>query len=87
MRPRRGSPMRGGGVMSRVAPVVLLTLVVVLGRGLLMHRGGRGLPAAAVGGTSQGRSAKGHARESRDNQFHNVLVHIAPTFPGFLPLH
>ena len=33
------------------------------------------------------RAAEGHTRESRDCHLDYLLVHVTPTFPGFLPLH
>ena len=33
------------------------------------------------------RAAEGHTRECRDCHCLDRLVHVTPTFPGFLPLH
>ena len=63
------------------------TLRPLRGRGLLMlFLGSRSL-AAAWCGSRQGRAANRNTRESRDCHLDDLLVHVTPTFPGFLPLH
>lgn len=53
--------------------------------GPLMLR--RGCPAAVSTRSGHCRSAKNRANEYRDNCLFDDLVHITPTFLGFLPLH
>ena len=54
-------------------------------RCLLMRRGGT--LVAPRSGSRQRRTANRHTRECRDCHLDDLLVHVTPTFPGFLPLH
>ena len=58
----------------------------LLRRGGFLMRRGRSL-AAARGGSSHRCPANRHTRECRDCHLDDLLVHVTPTFPGFLPLH
>ena len=58
----------------------------LLRRGGFLMRRGRSL-AAARGGSSHRCPANRHTRECRDCHCLDRLVHVTPTFPGFLPLH
>ena len=55
--------------------------------GLLMLLGGSRSLAAPRCGSRQSRAANRHTRECRDCHLDDLLVHVTPTFPGFLPLH
>ena len=59
--------------------------VVVMRRGAMVDGGGFRAASAMRGGHC--RAAEGHTRESRDCHCLDRLVHVTPTFPGFLPLH
>ena len=59
--------------------------VVMMRRGAMMN--GCGLRAASAMRGGHCRAAEGHTRESRDCHCLDRLVHVTPTFPGFLPLH
>ena len=52
----------------------------------LLVRGG-GTLATPGSGSRQRRTANRHTRECRDCHLDDLLVHVTPTFPGFLPLH
>ena len=59
--------------------------VVVMRGGAMMH--GCGLRTASAMRGGHCRAAEGHTRECRDCHCLDRLVHVTPTFPGFLPLH
>ena len=87
---RRCRMSHGCGVVDRSGRMMFRDFVTVFlrrfrGRCLLM-RGRRPL-AAARGGCRQSRSANRHTRKCRDCHCLDHLVHVTPTFPGFLPLH
>ena len=59
---------------------------------VMMMRGdvvvnGCGLRTASAMRGGHCRAAEGHTRECRDCHCLDRLVHVTPTFPGFLPLH
>lgn len=95
-RRRRGGMPHGCRVVSRCSVASDLWAVrlswlrggCLLGRGgLLMLLGGSRSLAAARCGSRQSRAANRHTRECRDCHLDDLLVHVTPTFPGFLPLH
>ena len=59
--------------------------VVMMRGGAMMN--GCGLRAASAMRGCHSRAAEGHTRECRDCHCLDRLVHVTPTFPGFLPLH
>ena len=59
--------------------------VVVMHWGAMVDGGGFRAASAMRGGHC--RAAEGYTRESRDCHCLDRLVHVTPTFPGFLPLH
>ena len=59
--------------------------VVMMRRGAMVDGGGFRAASAMRGGHC--RAAEGHTRECRDCHCLDRLVHVTPTFPGFLPLH
>ena len=59
--------------------------VVVMRRGAMMDSSVFRTASMMRGGHC--RAAKGHTRECRDCHCLDRLVHVTPTFPGFLPLH
>ena len=59
--------------------------VVMMRRGAMVDGGGFRAASAMRGGHC--RAAEGYTRESRDCHCLDRLVHVTPTFPGFLPLH
>ena len=59
--------------------------VVMMRGGAMMHGGAFRTAAMMRGGHC--RAAEGHTRECRDCHCLDRLVHVTPTFPGFLPLH
>ena len=66
-------------------------MVVVVMRGCAMMDGfammdGCAFRSATVMGSGHCRTAEGHTRECRDCHCLDRLVHVTPTFPGFLPL-
>ena len=67
-------------------------VMMVVMRGCAMMRGfammdGCAFRSATVMRSGHCRAAEGHTRESRDCHCLDRLVHVTPTFPGFLPLH
>ena len=62
------------------------TVMVVVMRGYAMMDGSA-FRAASVMRGCHCRAAESHTRESRDCHCLDRLVHVTPTFPGFLPLH
>ena len=67
-------------------------VMMVVMRGCAMMRGfammdGCAFRSATVMRSGHWRAAEGHTRESRDCHLDYLLVHVTPTFPGFLPLH
>ena len=62
------------------------TMMMVMGRGGAMMDGSAFRSASVVRG-GHCRTAEGYTRESRDCHCLDRLVHVTPTFPGFLPLH
>ena len=67
-------------------------VMMVVMRGCAMMRGfammdGCAFRSATVMRSGHCRAAEGHTRESRDCHLDYLLVHVTPTFPGFLPLH
>lgn len=63
------------------------TLCRLPGRGFLLLLGMSRTLATARSGSCQSRTANRNTRESRDCHLDYLLVHVTPTFPGFLPLH
>ena len=74
------------------------TVMVVVMRGFAMMDGcammrgfammdGCAFRSATVMRSGHCRAAEGHTRECRDCHCLDRLVHVTPTFPGFLPLH
>ena len=66
-------------------------VMVVVMRGSAMMRGfammdGCAFRSATVMRSGHCRAAEGHTRECRDCHCLDRLVHVTPTFPGFLPL-
>ena len=62
------------------------TMMMVVMSGGAMMDGGAFRPASMMG-SGHCRAAESHTRESRDCHCLDRLVHVTPTFPGFLPLH
>ena len=60
--------------------------VMVMMRGGAMMDGSA-FRSASMMGSGHCRAAEGHTRECRDCHCLDRLVHVTPTFPGFLPLH
>ena len=93
-RRRRGGMSHGSRVVNRCAvagDLMAMRLArfrsgCLLRRGGILMRRGRSL-AAARGGSSHRCPANRHTRECRDCHLDDLLVHVTPTFPGFLPLH
>ena len=61
------------------------TVMVVVMRGFAMMDG-CAFRSATVMRSGHCRAAEGHTRECRDCHCLDRLVHVTPTFPGFLPL-
>ena len=61
------------------------TLCGLRGWGFLLLLGGNWSLAATRGGSGQSRAANRNTRESRDCHLDDLLVHVTPTFLGFLP--
>ena len=85
---RRGSGrmMRDGCTVRRGSWVVCASVAAIGCWGLLMCRRFLGRFAPAVW-RCECYSAESHAGESGDQGLRNGLVHVTPTFLGFLPLH
>ena len=62
------------------------SMMMVMGRGDVVVNG-CGLRTASAMRGGHCRAAEGHTRECRDCHCLDRLVHVTPTFPGFLPLH
>ena len=62
------------------------SMMMVMGRGDAVMNGSA-FRSASMMGSGHCRAAEGHTRECRDCHCLDRLVHVTPTFPGFLPLH
>ena len=66
-------------------PATVMVMVMVMRGCAMMDRSAFRSASVVRGGHC--RAAEGHTRESRDCHCLDRLVHVTPTFPGFLPLH
>lgn len=83
---RRGRRRNPAAVMMVVMRGCAMMCGCAMMRGCAMMDG-CAFRSATVMRSGHCRAAEGHTRECRDCHCLDRLVHVTPTFPGFLPLH